>query len=184
MTPPPDAFRDGLVERLRAYSTSCRQMFGGHYSATADLLDEAATSLEARRMRPATVPWTKADNVLGIGSGQSDPPAPPAAPRGQDDLTEVFTKLAARMEDLPPDAARILRENLWKLYDAAPAPASPDLYSFIHGIWSQHDGVALCGAPMEGGIMLQETPQAAGRMTCPTCVQRWRSLSASPEEER
>ncbi len=34
-----------------------------------------------------------------------------------DDLLEFHQRLAGSQQDLPEDAARLLRENLWQLYD-------------------------------------------------------------------
>ncbi len=34
-----------------------------------------------------------------------------------DDLLEFHQRLAGSQQDLPADAARLLRENLWQLYD-------------------------------------------------------------------
>ena len=34
-----------------------------------------------------------------------------------DDLLEFHQRLASSQQDLPEDAARLLRENLWQLYD-------------------------------------------------------------------
>jgi|SRR5688572_9912894 len=34
-----------------------------------------------------------------------------------DDLLEFHRRLASSQQDLPEDAARLLRENLWQLYD-------------------------------------------------------------------
>lgn len=34
-----------------------------------------------------------------------------------DDLVDFHQRLARSQEDLPTDAARLLRENLWQLYD-------------------------------------------------------------------
>jgi hypothetical protein len=34
-----------------------------------------------------------------------------------DDLVEFHQRLATSQQDLPEDAARLLRENLWQLYD-------------------------------------------------------------------
>jgi hypothetical protein len=34
-----------------------------------------------------------------------------------DELLEIHQRLAGSQQDLPEDAARLLRENLWQLYD-------------------------------------------------------------------
>lgn len=41
---------------------------------------------------------------------------PPKKPLGDADLHELHATLAASQVDLPEDAARVLRENLWDLY--------------------------------------------------------------------
>jgi len=42
-----------------------------------------------------------------------------------DELGAFSAKLAAAQRDLPADAAKVLRENLWMLYDSLDAPATP-----------------------------------------------------------